>query len=383
MDFGFSREEEAFRLEVREFIRGNLSPYERVDFWVYSDAFVLRGREFLRRLGERGWLCVTWPREYGGLGEDGKKQWILIEELGMAGAPRPGMNVGYVGPSILLYGTEEQKRFFLPRIARNEIHFCQGFTEPDSGSDLASLRTLAIDRGDHFVIRGRKPFTSFAHRSDYCYLLARTDPEAGKYRGLSLFLVDMKTPGIEVQPIRDTFGGYFFCEVFFDDVKIPKECLLGEKNRGWEEAMRTLEIERVHFGGGLFIASSCLGFLYELLDHIGKIDEFMKIKFSEIRIELEVARLMALRALWKHYIGEPFGIEASMSKLFSSELSKRLSVLALDTLGLSSLKKPGEMSIVGRAYYLYLGCPSETIGAGTSEIQRNIISMRGLGLPRG
>lgn len=386
MEFGFSVGEEAFRAEVRDFIEKNLSPEEKVDFWFYSDRGLLRGRDFLKRLGEKGWLCITWPREYGGLGEDLKKQWVLIEELGYMGAPRPGMGVGYVGPSILLYGTDEQKRFFLPKIARNEIHFCQGFTEPDSGSDLASLKTLAIDRGDHFIIRGKKTFTSFAHHADYCYLLAKSEPSAPKYRNLSIFLVDMKTPGITVQPIKDIFGGFFFCEVFFDDVKVPKDSLLGERGKGWDEAMRTLELERVHFGGGLFITASCFGFVDELsrfMKERGFFDDYLRIRFSEIRIELEVSRLLAYRALWKHYIGESFGIEASYSKLFSSELSQRVARFGMEALGLMGTVEGEDAPLRGRLYYLYLGCPSETIGAGTSEIQRNIIAMRGLGLPRG
>lgn len=385
MKFAFSPQEDAFRSEVRLFLKEHLPEDLKSDFWEYTDSETLKRKQFMRILGEKKWLCMTWPPEYGGLGESHRKHWALIEEIAYAGAPRPGIAVGYVGPSILLYGTEEQKKFFLPLIAKGEIYFTQGFSEPNAGSDLTSLQTQAIESGDWFIVKGQKLFTSHAHISEYCYLIARTDPSVPKHRGISVFLVDMKTTGITVKPLKDLYGGDFFCEVFFDDVKIPRNTLLGEKNKGWEEIIATLDMERVHFGGGLFVTSACLG----LLDELFKIGTEKRIqgtslwnRLCELRVEAEVSRLLAYRALLIFERGEAFSVEASISKLFCSEFSQRIAQAALELLGLRG-QLMERTPLNGRVAKMLLGIPCETIGAGTSEVQRTIIATRGLGLPRG
>ncbi|HWO94681.1 MAG TPA: acyl-CoA dehydrogenase family protein, partial [Dehalococcoidia bacterium] len=240
MQFRFTPEQESFRKEIRAFLReaGEAASIEaQGGRWE-------RYRAFQKRMAERGWLTLAWPKEYGGQAADYMTQLVFNEEMSYHGAPNPGIGVDRVGPTMMIYGTEEQKAFHLPRIAAGEVIWCQGFTEPQAGSDLASLQTRAVLDGDSFVINGQKMFTSLAHAADYCALLARTDPEAPKHRGISYFLLDMRTPGITVRPLLDAMGNHTFNEVFLEDVRVPRSSVLGEVNRGWYLASTTLDFER-------------------------------------------------------------------------------------------------------------------------------------------
>ncbi len=243
MDFRFTAEQEAFRQEIRAFVREALP--EPPD--IPEDAWIIGfDRTFSKKLAARGWIGLTWPREYGGQGKSYLDRLILTEELLRHGAPVAAHWLGdrQMGPSILRYGTPEQKRKFLPGIISGDIVFCIGMSEPGAGSDLAGLQTKAVDDGDAYVLSGQKIWTSFAHLADYCYLVARTNPDVPKHKGISEFLVDMRTPGITIKPIVDMTGAHHFNEVFFDQVRIPKNCLVGEKDRGWYQIASQLDYER-------------------------------------------------------------------------------------------------------------------------------------------
>jgi len=247
MDLRFTKEEEKFRQEVIAFIEREVPPEMRVDYDALD--FTQEQFEFAglldRKLVERGWLCMHWPEEYGGQGASVTKQVLFNEEMAFRGVPSRGhMGINIVGPAIMLYGSHEQKKKFLPAITQAEYEWCQGFSEPNSGSDLASLKTTAKEEGDGYIVNGQKIWSSRAHHAGYCWLLARTDAEAPKHKGLSTFAVDMKTPGVTIRPIVTILGSTHFCELFFDKVRIPKEALVGEKNRGWYQAMGTLSFER-------------------------------------------------------------------------------------------------------------------------------------------
>ncbi len=248
MDYRFTEEQEAFRQELRDFLSDNLGEdWRGIDPDAYfHDENWFPIRELTAKMAERGWLTLAWPKEYGGQGRPHIEQMIYNEETAYFRAPTRDVSIGthMVGPTLMLYGTEEQKSHYLPEIASGEAVYCQGFSEPESGSDLASLQLRAIEDGDDYVLSGSKIWTSGAHRSTHCYLLTRTDPDAPKHRGISVFIVDMNTPGIEVRPIINMFGIHYFNQVFFDNVRVPKRAMIGEKNRGWYIAATTLDFER-------------------------------------------------------------------------------------------------------------------------------------------
>lgn len=389
MDFQFTPEDEAFRQEVREFIsrewQGELVERE------YSDAAFEAEREFEKKLAQKGWLTMAWPKEYGGLEASHVQQLIFKEETAYARAPGGGgQGIGLIGPCIMVHGTEEQKRRFLPPIARAEVVWCQGFSEPGAGSDLASLQTRATRDGDDFIINGQKIWTSNAHRADWIHVLARSDPDAPKHRGISYFLVPMDSPGISIQPIVQMTGQAGFNQTFFDNVRVPRENMLGEENRGWYVAATTLDFERSgiqRIAGGLRTLDEFVQYARETRYNGGRlIDEpTVKHKLAELRIELEIGRLIAYRVAWMQSQGLIPNYEASMSKLYGSELQQRLALFGVHLLGQYGILHLGEKKAPwsGRAGFNYLAAVPATIAAGTSEVQRNIIATRGLGLPRG
>jgi alkylation response protein AidB-like acyl-CoA dehydrogenase len=270
-------------------------------------------------------------------------------------------------------------------ISRAEIFWCQGFSEPESGSDLASLQTRAVLDGDSYVVNGQKIWTSNAHHADWIFLLARTDPDAPKHRGISFFLVDMRSPGITVQPLINMTGGHGFNQVFFDNVRVPRQNLVGEENRGWYIAATTLDFER----SGINRIAAAVRVLDGLIDHVrGSTSlktEAIRNQLAELKIEFDLGRMLAYRVAWMQSRKLIPNYEASMSKLFGSEVQQRLANFALNTLGLHGQLAHGSRSVLfdGRIEQYYLSTVSVTIAAGTSEVQRNIIATRGLGLPRG
>jgi len=379
MEFRFSAEDEAFRQEVRAFIRAELPK-------------VSEGESFTKKLAAKGWLTMSWPKEYGGQGAPHLRQLVYNEEMAYHRAPGQTMGADRVGPTLILFGTEEQKAQFLPAIVRDEITWCQGFSEPGSGSDLASLQTRAVRDGDCWVINGQKIWTSNAQRADYMILLARTDPDAPKHRGITYFLVDMKLPGITVRPLVQMTGQAGFNEVFFDDVRVPANMVVGEVNRGWYVSTATLDFERSGIGrviGGLRTFEEVVAYAKAtpardsgggtLFDRAP-----VRLALADVALSFEVGRLMSYRVAWMQSRGLVPNYEASMAKTFGTELHQRMARVAYTTLGLRGQLLGGEWApLEGQIPMTVLQAVSLTIAAGTSEINRNIIATRGLGLPRG
>ena len=395
MEFRFSDEDEAFRGEVVSFLEAELpegwadtseGPAEEGaanrERWEFT-------RGFHRALAERGWLTLGWPEEHGGAGAGPVRQALFNETMAHYRAPSYNQGVDRVGPTIIMYGTPEQKEFFLPAIRNAEISWCQGFSEPGSGSDLASLQTRAVRDGDDFIVNGQKIWTSGAQHADWIFCLARTDPEAPKHRGISFFLIDMKTPGITVRPLVNMANRHHFNEVFFEDVRVPASNMVGEEHRGWYVATTTLDFER---SGISRVVSGVrlLGELTELASRPGPggrrpaDDLRVRHKLAELHMEFTAGRLLAYRVAWMQSQGLVPNHEASMSKLYGTFVNQRLAGM-INMLGLhGQMWGDGERApLGGRMPDEYLNAVPLTIAAGTSEIQRNIIATRGLGLPRG
>ncbi len=345
------------------------------------------GKAFIRTMGERGYLGLSWPKEHGGQEKSLLYQFILWEEMARVNAPIPGLTWTSVAPTLIRVGTEEQKREFLPRILRGEIEICLGYTEPGSGSDLASLQFRAEEDGDDFVLNGQKMYTSSAHCSDYVWLLARTDPDAHKHKGLSLFLVPLDSEGITIRPLW-TIGDGRTNETFYDNVRVPKKYLIGEKNRGWYYAATALDFERV--GGVPY--NHYLAIWKALLEVCTKTsmngrpiveDPVAREQLAWLGVEVEVTRLFAYRTAWMIDEGTVPNYEASSQKVFATEHLQRMANAATQMLGLfGQLRPTSEYSpALGRFERLYRSCRQRTVSAGANEIQRNIIAQRGLELP--
>jgi alkylation response protein AidB-like acyl-CoA dehydrogenase len=394
MDFHFSPDEEAFRQELRAWLVENIPPDWEGVFLEEDEEAWRTGRAFVKKLAQKGWTVPSWPKEWGGLEASPSMQLVYNEEMGYHRAPFGSIiqATGYIGPSILFFGTEEQKRQHLPGIVNCDTVWCQGFSEPEAGSDLASVRTKAVRDGDDYVINGDKIWTSNAHRSDWCIVLARTDPEAPKHKGISFFLVDMKTPGITVQPIVNMADVHSFNQVYFEDVRVPSSALLGQENRGWYIAAMTLDFERSSLVAAA-VAMSRRG-LDELVEYCRETkvngtslleNPLVRHKLADIAIEIEVGRYMVYRVVSQQARKEPGSIEAAVCKLWNTEMSVRLTNAGIEILGLyGQLQRDSKWArMMGRFQKGYLYAIAMVVGGGTSEIQRNIIAMRGLALPRG
>ncbi|MDP6559797.1 MAG: acyl-CoA dehydrogenase family protein [Candidatus Binatia bacterium] len=388
MDFRFSEEEERFRREIQDFIKQELPP-DWVGYGILGEVDTEEEWEFsrsmTRKLGAKGWLAIGWPKEYGGLGASHIMQVILSEEINYHEAPGwDFFGIGMLGPTLMVHGTEKQKRRYLGEIARGETLWCQGFSEPGAGSDLAALQTKAVSEGDNFIVNGQKLWNSNAHRADWCFFLARTDPNAPKHKGISFILVDMKTPGITVRPLVNIAGGHSFNEIYFDDVKVPKENLVGELNRGWYVAQTLLGVER----SGVHRIAMARRNVDRLLDYARETgagqDPLVRQKLTQLYTEGETARLLAYRVAWMQSREMTVPYEASVSRLFGAEFCQRVSRIGMEILGLYGiLEKDAKWTrLAGKIGNDYLATVGATLAAGTSEIQRNIIAQRGLGLPR-
>ncbi|MGB2695330.1 MAG: acyl-CoA dehydrogenase family protein [Dehalococcoidia bacterium] len=394
VDFHDLPDEAAFRAEVRSFIERELpdelrrregvqGSFDRGSGWGRPAAKLWR-----KKLAGRAWTAPAWPKEYGGAGMSIMEQFVFNQEMAQARAPRTGGGIalGMAGPTIMLYGTDEQKQRFLPAILSGEQIWCQGFSEPEAGSDLAGLQTRAVRDGDDYVLNGQKIWTSGAQHSQWMNVLARTDTDAPKHKGISYFLLDMTSPGITTRPLVNLVGEADFDEVFFDNVRIPSENLLGEENRGWYVATATLDFERSN------IASTT-----NLVLMVGDIVQWAKTKandrlaqspvlryeLADRMVEAEIGRLMSYRVISMQNAGELPNKEASIAKLYSSELEQRIAGTAMRLLGSYAQLDNGHAPMKGGVPRMYLYSVALTIGGGTSEIQRNIIAMRGLGMPRG
>ncbi len=393
MDFRDSPEDAAFRQEVRDFLRDEL-PH---DLRAADDAILgvgigedERERDWLRTLAKRGWVAPAWPKAYGGAGLSVMQQFVFNEEMARAAAPRPNcLAIGLAGPTIIVHGTEEQKREHLSGILSGEQFWCQGFSEPGSGSDLASLQTRAVEDGDDYIINGQKIWTSGAHRSQRMMLLARTDPDVPKHKGISYFLLNMKSPGITVRPLTNIADTPSFNEVFFDNVRVPKSDLLGELHRGWYVATTTLDFER----SGIINGVSLQRLVHELAAFVRDRDrvrddpglETVRHELADRAIEARISIVLSYRVATMQAKGIVPNQEASITKLFGSELAQRIARTGVKLSGLYGQLRAGSARapLGGRLDAMYRIAVGSTLAGGTSEIQRGVIAQRGLGMPRG
>lgn len=389
-------EEAAFRSEVREFIAAECVPHSGLlTTDPLRDVFAIEtSREWVAALASKRWLAPAWPREYGGGGLSVVDQYILSSELAEARAPRAfGVSVSFVGPTIIVHGTEEQKTRHLPAILTGEQRWAQGFSEPSAGSDLASLQTTAIRDGDEFIVNGQKVWTSGIHFADWMILLARTDSEAPKHKGISFFLVDVKSPGISHRPLVNIAGSHEFNEVFFDNVRVPASNLVGELNRGWYVAQTTLSFERSNVGNAIGQRQMVEDLAFIVRGGSGlppgavNLDTGPRHELAERWIEAGVATLMAQNIISLQASGiDDLGSEAAAAKMFSMELNQRIYRTANRLLGPWCQVLPnsgnGHAPFDGRLPLTFLRSAANTIEGGTSEVQRNIIAVRRLGLPR-
>jgi len=395
MDFSLTSEQQAFRQTVRAWLKENI-PHE----WKHLgsseiprlEAYELL-REWQRKLYDAGFIGLTWPKEYGGRGLTFMEELILHEEMALAKAP-PILNVlgvGMAGPTIIAYGTEAQKKRYPAKILSCEEIWCQGYSEPNAGSDLASLQTRAVKDGDHWVLNGQKVWTSFAQVAHWMMLLARTDPQAPRHKGITYFLLDMKLPGVVVKPLRQITGEAEFNEVFLDNVRVHESEVLGGVNNGWQVGITTLMYERLTLGFGLQmrlrIAFDSLIELARRMEKHGRVitkDPLWRQKLAQLWIDTECLRVTGARAITKLLRGEMPGAEASTGKMVWVETHQRLQELAMELEGsYGQLAKGSEWAVEGGVWqHSFLRSRANSIEGGTTEIQKNIIAERLLGLPK-
>jgi alkylation response protein AidB-like acyl-CoA dehydrogenase len=393
MDLNLTAEERQFRDDLRAWLEVNVPK----DWGEWREKAIEVSFPYLRawqrKLHECGWAAVSWPKEYGGRGASLMQQAIFWEEMARAEAPpmANALGLGLIGPTIIAYGTEEQKKRFIPKILSAEEIWCQGFSEPNAGSDLASLQTEARLDGDDYVVNGQKVWTSYGWVGDWCELVVRTDANVPKHKGLTVLLVDMKSPGFEVRPLRQMTGESEFHELFFRDVRVPVENVLGKVNDGWNVAVSTLMYERGSYGARLHLLFKRninrlieLSRTFQRNGHPAAQDPVMRQKLAQCYAEIEIMRLNQLRAFSRiTETGVP-GPEGSIQKIFWSELNQRVQQVAQELLGSYGQLLSGDSHAIDKGIwsYGYLRSRGNTIEAGTSEVQRNIIGHFVLGLPR-
>jgi len=394
MDFNYTPEDEAFRGELRAWLEAN-KKYAPPPANIMADegAGDWEARvNWHKKLNEGGWVAVNWPKEYGGRGATVMQRLIYREELSRLGLSEPfiGMGISLLGPTLMHWGTEDQKKNHIPKILKGEEIWCQGYSEPGSGSDLASVQTRAIDDGDDFVVNGQKVWTSMAQHADMIFALVRTDPDAPKHKGISYLLVDMHSPGVTVRPLVQMTGEKGFNEVFFEDVKVPKKNLVGEKNQGWQVAVTTLMFERSSIAAARDMMNLVRN-LAALAKRIGRNggsawdDTGVRQKIASFACEAAALRYGNMRQLTRRLKGLPPGPEGSVGKLSLSDLNLKMAKFALELMGPYSQLGQGEPQALdgGNWNYRMLASRAFTIAGGTSEIQHNIIGERVLGLPKG
>ena len=391
MDFTFSSEEEKFRSEVVGFIDKEL-PWDWKTTDIDTDDLDSKVliKQFRKKLAQKGWRTLAWPKEYGGQAAPHMMQVVLNEEMAYHRVLASDDGVSMLGPVLMIHGTEEQKSYFLNRIAQADIEWAQGYSEPDAGSDLASVQTRAVEDGDDFVINGSKIWNQAYSGTDWMFMLVRTDPEAPKHRGISFMLVDMKTPGITVNRIPMMWNSYSCSLVTFDNVRVPKKNLVGEQNRGWYVGAALLDFER----SGVSVPAQSRRLLHELVAFCKETkrngetlaqNPLLRHRLSEMAVEIETSRLMCYNVAWMQSRGLIPNKEASVCKAFSTEMAQRLYGLGMQIMGTYGQLEPGSKwaPLQGRIEKGYLRAFAGTVYSGTSEIQRMIIATRGLGLPRG
>ena len=393
MDFNYSAEDESFRKELRSWLEKNIkdAPPARDVLSEEGDGAWEASVKWHQKLNEGKWIGISWPKEYGGRGAGILQNIIYSEELARAGTgvPFTGMGISLLGPTLIHWGTDDQKRRHLPKILAGKEIWCQGYSEPNAGSDLASLQTRAVEEGDDFIVNGQKVWTSIAQHADWIFLLVRTDPQGPKHKGISYLLVDMHSPGITVRPLVQITGASGFNEVFFEDVRVPKKNIVGEKNQGWSVAMTTLMFERSGGSG-----DTGMGEVQELADLAKRLprnggtaweDASVRQKIVEFGCDAEALKYTGYRQLTRQLKGMPPGPEGSMMKLCNTELKLRMAMFAMELLGpYSQMESNAPFAIDhGKWSFRMLAARGPTIYAGTNQIQHNIIGERVLGLPKG
>ena len=390
MRFDFTPEESDFRRELSAFLDDALpadwhgpADESRDDHWALN-------QQIKKGLADRGWFVMSWPTEYGGADSSPMMNTIFAEEMAYRRAPgHDRFGTRMLGPTLMRFGSDSQRAEHLGAIARGEVQWCQGYSEPNSGSDLASLQTRAVLDGDNFIVNGAKIWTSLAHRADMMFMLVRTDPDAAPHKGISLLLVDMKTPGIQVLPIINMAGVHSFNQVVFDDVRVPQANLVGDLNDGWRVGMTVLNFER----SGIDYAAWARAALEELVDYVKnddslvstvKTDPEVRGKLASLNTEIEAARLLCYDVAWRQGQGEVPSAEASISKVAGTEIYAKVLDYGTELLGMYGALEPGseQAELQGNFLKMRLFATSGPILAGTNEIQKNIIAQRGLNLPR-
>ena len=388
MDFAFTEEQNNFRQEIRDFLeeeikKGYWEP--ECDAWIHGF-----DHEFTKRVGRKGWIGLCWPKEHGGQGRSYMDRVVLTEEMLRYGAPTAlhWFNDRQIGGAILAFGTEELKQEFLPRIIKGEVYFGLGMSEPEAGSDLAALRTRAVEDGDDYIINGQKTWTSCAKFAQYYYLVARTDPEAPKARGISEFIMDAALSGVSRVPMIDITGTEAWSDVFFDNVRVPKKYLIGEKNRGFYQILHQLDYERSgmeRLMSNYPLFEAIVRFVKETKSNNKPLSQNPSIynKLAQLQIEFEIGRLLVYRVASVMDEGRAPNRESAMSKAYSTEFEKRLANVAIGILGQYGQLVPGSKScpIGGMSPHAYLSSKGYSLQGGTTEILKNILATRGLGLP--
>jgi len=388
MDFRLSEEQENFRQEVRNFLEGEI----KQGLWKPScDAWIMaHDPDFTRRVSKKGWIGLTWPKEYGGQGRSYIDRLILTEEMLRYGAPAAchWFADRQIGGAIVHYGTDQQKRELLPLILNGDAYVGLGMSEPDSGSDLASLKTKAAENGDEFIIDGQKTWTSGGSAMNWIYLVARTDPDAPKHRGISEFFFRTDLPGITVAPIQDITGGVHFNEVFFENVHIPKTALIGEKNKGFYQILNQLDYER----SGMERLMANYPLFEALLKHVKETERngqplaqnpLVRSKLAQLKVDFEIGRLHMYRVAMVMDEGRAPNWESAMSKAYGTSFEQRLASAAIEIVGLYGQLSPESKwaPMNGMAYHSYLSSKGYSLQAGSSEVLKNILSLRKLQLP--
>ncbi|MHB8669644.1 MAG: acyl-CoA dehydrogenase family protein [Acidimicrobiales bacterium] len=387
MYIGYSEEQEALRLELREYYSKLLTP-EVEEQLAHSQGIGPFMRRIVAQMGKDGWLGIGWPTEYGGQGRSAIEQFVFFDESMRAGAPVPMLTINTVGPTIMNFGTPEQKADFLPRILAGEVHFCIGYTEPGAGTDLASLTTRALRDGDEYVINGQKIFTSLAGDADYVWLATRTDPEAPKHKGISIFIVPMDTPGISVVPMH-LLGDHNINQTFYEDVRVPAANMVGGENQGWRLITNQLNHERVTLCSPGIIERTLTDVRRwaqdtKLADGRRVVDqEWVRLHLARVYAGLEFLRLINWKVAWTATQGRLDVADASSVKVFGTEFYLEAFRLLMEVVGATSyLREDSPGAVLGsRMERLYRSMVILTFGGGTNEVQRDLISVFGLGMP--
>ena len=396
MDFSFTEKEEALKKEIAAFAKKELPPDWMSLGLFFEEQHFDFSLTISKKLAEKGWLTMHWPEEYGGQDSPPTTNLVFNEETSYWGIPGVGMGAGgtsWVGPSLQFFGTEEQKKKYLPMIASGSADgvWCTGYSEPDAGSDLANLSTTATKVGDEYIVNGGKIWNSLSHRARWNWMLVRTDPNSPRHRGLSLIIIDMKSPGISIRPLYDVAGFHVVNQTFFDDVHVPVTNLVGEENRGWYHVMMALNFERggvANIGVPRRILDELVKYAKEISyggKHLAK-DPLIQHRLANAAVELEIARMLGYKIIWAEVTGQmaSAAVDASIAKFVVSESGVRLANLGMQILGPYGQLTPGSKwaKLQGCLQANYLSSYIMCVAGGVNEVQRNIVSQMALGMPR-